>query len=150
MGIRGTPLQLCFIPRPFHLRLAVPLSPLFPSLPPLLSLPSLPSSPSLSLFQTGQVLGKVTGSVRTQLIAHDKEVQSLSSSLPSISSLPFSFPSIDHWCAIIMSHCVSCRFMILHSQNWEEGETCLPQWDLMAQLDSLTSGQIRDPHTSTC
>ena len=29
---------------------------------------------SLSLSQTAQVLGKVTGSVRTQLIAHDKEV----------------------------------------------------------------------------
>ena len=67
------------IPPPF-------LSPLFPSpsllfysffFSPLSLSPSLPLSLSSSSFQTGQVIGKVTGSVKTQLIAHDKEVHDI-------------------------------------------------------------------------
>ena len=49
----------------------------FPSLLLLLLLPSLTLSLSFSSFQTGQVIGKVTGSVKTQLIAHDKEVHDI-------------------------------------------------------------------------
>ena len=49
----------------------------FPPLLLLLLLPSLPLSLSSSSFQTGQVIGKVTGSVKTQLIAHDKEVHDI-------------------------------------------------------------------------
>ena len=44
------------------------------------SFPPSPSSPfplSSSSPQTGQIIGKVTGSVKTQLIAHDKEVHDI-------------------------------------------------------------------------
>ena len=91
---------LFFFLSPFFLPSLSHYFPLFPpfSLPP--SLPSssfsIPSPLFFSLPQTGQVLGKVTGSVRTQLIAHDKEVYirypSLVSPLPPFSLFPPTAP----------------------------------------------------------